>query len=235
MAKNENKTLVAILLALPILIGGYILWKKKKDEAEEGKKNNGGVSGGSSDSSTGGFAPSGGSSSASAFPLKKGSKGSKVWELQNAILSYNASLLPKYGADSDFGSETEAAVYSLLGKRTVDSQSDIDRIKNMAKTPISGGQNTSNSASQLIIKSLQAKQNPKVTLIRDSYVLIGKYDPYLIGGGNKFEFNPVYVLKNVGFSFSPTRYSVNSKSGYVDMGDFLGNAISVNPNDIKVS
>lgn len=64
----------------------------------------------------------------SQFPLKKGSKGDKVIELQTVIFRINPNLLPKFGVDGDFGSETEAAVLRLLGKRTVDSQSDINKI-----------------------------------------------------------------------------------------------------------
>ncbi len=68
-------------------------------------------------------------STASTFPLKKGSKGAKVLELQNAIMSINAKLLPRFGADGDFGSETELAVSRMLGKKTIDSQADIETIK----------------------------------------------------------------------------------------------------------
>jgi hypothetical protein len=65
----------------------------------------------------------------SSFPLKKGSKGAKVLELQKAIMSINPKLLPKFGADGDFGSETELAVSRMLGKKTIDSQADIETIK----------------------------------------------------------------------------------------------------------
>ena len=68
-------------------------------------------------------------STPSTFPLKKGSKGAKVLELQNAIMSINAKLLPRFGADGDFGSETELAVSRMLGKKTIDSQADIETIK----------------------------------------------------------------------------------------------------------
>ena len=45
------------------------------------------------------------------FPLKKGSKGSKVQKMQQALISkYGSSILPKYGADGDFGSETAKAL-----------------------------------------------------------------------------------------------------------------------------
>jgi len=47
------------------------------------------------------------SSAKSDFPLKKGSKGELVKQLQEAIISkYGKSILPKYGADGDFGTET---------------------------------------------------------------------------------------------------------------------------------
>jgi peptidoglycan hydrolase-like protein with peptidoglycan-binding domain len=71
------------------------------------------------------FTPSGGIIAAG-FPLRRGSKGPKVVELQQAI---GKALLPKYGFDGDYGGETEAAVLKLLNKSTVDSQADIDKIK----------------------------------------------------------------------------------------------------------
>ncbi|MFI5195706.1 MAG: peptidoglycan-binding protein [Chitinophagales bacterium] len=47
----------------------------------------------------------------SGFPLKKGSKGDKVKQLQEALIEkYGASILPKFGADGDFGSETAKAL-----------------------------------------------------------------------------------------------------------------------------
>lgn len=49
----------------------------------------------------------GGSSGGSDFPLKKGSKGELVRQMQQALIDkYGSSILPKYGADGDFGSET---------------------------------------------------------------------------------------------------------------------------------
>lgn len=52
------------------------------------------------------------------FPLKKGSKGSNVIRLQTALTKLNASALPRYGVDGDFGSETEAALKAQTGKTT---------------------------------------------------------------------------------------------------------------------
>lgn len=51
------------------------------------------------------------SNAAQGFPLKKGSKGNNVRLVQQALISkYGKSILPKYGADGDFGSETLAAL-----------------------------------------------------------------------------------------------------------------------------
>ena len=47
----------------------------------------------------------------SGFPLKKGSKGNNVRLLQEALIAkYGKSILPKYGADGDFGTETANAL-----------------------------------------------------------------------------------------------------------------------------
>ncbi|MEI9909782.1 MAG: peptidoglycan-binding domain-containing protein [Bacteroidota bacterium] len=49
--------------------------------------------------------------SSSVFPLKKGSKGEPVRLLQQALIAkYGKTILPKYGADGDFGSETANAL-----------------------------------------------------------------------------------------------------------------------------
>jgi hypothetical protein len=59
------------------------------------------------------------------FPLKKGSKGDKVIELQKAINNNSsANLVP----DGDFGNKTEKALLDLTYKKTVDSQAELDRI-----------------------------------------------------------------------------------------------------------
>ncbi|HKC35294.1 MAG TPA: hypothetical protein VKB95_04500 [Chitinophagaceae bacterium] len=58
------------------------------------------------------------------FPLKKGSKGNNVKLLQEALIAkYGKTILPKYGADGDFGSETvnalkKAALPSSINEST---------------------------------------------------------------------------------------------------------------------
>lgn len=76
-----------------------------------------------SSASTGSSASKTASSSAasSSFPLKKGSKGALVKALQQALIAkYGASILPKYGADGDYGSETVTAVKKAGLPATID-------------------------------------------------------------------------------------------------------------------
>jgi len=62
------------------------------------------------------------------FPLKKGSKGDNVTMLQQLLLRIDKSILPKFGADGDFGSETESAVQKILNKKTIDGQNDLNAL-----------------------------------------------------------------------------------------------------------
>lgn len=113
MAKNTNKIIAGVVGAVGIyFILKYFMGKRKgQPQTEEPAK--------PSDTPV---------SAKDNFPLKKGSKGTRVAQVQSLLLKIDKNLLPKFGADSDFGSETEAAVLKVLGKKTVDSQADIDRL-----------------------------------------------------------------------------------------------------------
>ena len=114
--KSNTKKIVAGVIAA---IGVYLIYKYVKD-SKKAK-----VEASTTPPTQPILAPS---PNVSVFPLKKGSKGSAVTSLQNLILKYDNTLLPKYGADGDFGSETEAAVQKLFNKKTIDSQADLDRL-----------------------------------------------------------------------------------------------------------
>ncbi len=64
------------------------------------------------------------------YPLKKGSKGSNVKAIQELMMKIDSTLLPKFGADGDFGTETEAAAQKLLGKKSIDG-ADYIKLLNM--------------------------------------------------------------------------------------------------------
>ena len=96
------------------------------------------------------------------FPLKRGSKGEKVEELQKAILIYDKNLLPKFGADKDYGSETENAVKTILGKSIIDSQDDIDKIIKLASD-----KKTSNEAEEKLKTDRKNRRDLALTLIAE--------------------------------------------------------------------
>jgi hypothetical protein len=107
---------------LPIALGivgiYYIIRSMKKTPSVMDSEGN-------IDTSSGGGTSSGGTTPASDFPLKKGSKGALVQRLQLAI---GTSNLPKFGADGDFGTETQTALKAITGKTQVDSLLEIDAI-----------------------------------------------------------------------------------------------------------
>jgi hypothetical protein len=120
MKKNTGKIIAGVLL----LAGGYFIYKYfSKPKISKAEPASDPILNTSTSNTTSKPKPV-----SSGFPLKKGSRGAKVKELQQAILKYDPKALPKYGADSDFGSETQFAVSKILGKTSVDSQADIDKI-----------------------------------------------------------------------------------------------------------
>ena len=114
MTKNNTKIIAGIVGAVGIyFILKYYMDKKKGEPKVEEPKKPSAVS-----------APT----VKDVFPLKKGSKGAMVSQVQSLLLKIDKNLLPKFGADGDFGSETEGAIVKVLGKKTVDGQADIDRL-----------------------------------------------------------------------------------------------------------
>jgi len=129
----NKKIMPYIIFGVPLLIGGFFLYKylksKKEAKGEDAPSNYDKSQDANVETKT---RPDGNTSTSSSstkyFPLKKGSRGAKVKELQQAILKYDSKLLPKFGADSDFGSETENAINTILGKTSIASQEEIDSI-----------------------------------------------------------------------------------------------------------
>jgi hypothetical protein len=129
---KNKKFLPYLIFGVPAVIGLYFVYKAIKNSKTKGQdappnydpNNNSNVD----PKPNGGVTPS----VAKTFPLRKGSKGGKVIELQRAMLGYDDSILGKYRDDGDFGTTTETALQTILGKKTADSQDDIDAITKKA-------------------------------------------------------------------------------------------------------
>ena len=61
------------------------------------------------------------------FPLRRGSKGDLVKQLQVALMQYYPAL-PKCYDDSKFGKNTEADLFKVTKKKMVETQEELDAI-----------------------------------------------------------------------------------------------------------
>ncbi len=112
--KKRKTILVGMGVAVASVLGyfGWQYWRKKKiqdmdttmvDEPSPTKK------------------PSNPVTRNDKFPLKRGSRGQNVKMLQQALMAkHGAGILPKYGADGDFGSETAEALKKLNLPASID-------------------------------------------------------------------------------------------------------------------
>lgn len=83
------------------------------------------------------------STTSSTFPLKPGSKGPLVVELQKTLIAIHGSqILPKYGADGDWGSETTKAL-KVKHNLSIVSLPDFTRLKKQAEEKSGGNLITS--------------------------------------------------------------------------------------------
>ena len=120
-----NKGLKWALISLPILVGGFIVYRTLTREKREEKKRmkEQGVGGGlppttppivPTTTTTGGSTPT----VKPDFPIGIGSRGAKVIELQQAIVNDGqpniVALLGSNPTDGKFGTGTEKAVKALL-------------------------------------------------------------------------------------------------------------------------
>jgi len=226
MAKG-NKILPYLIFGVPLLIGGFFLYKyiKSNKKGEDAPPNLPDPS--NTEPSRGGGGGGGGvkPSVTKYFPLRKGSKGGKVKELQQALLGYDSNILPKYGADSDFGSETESAVQSVLGKKTIDSQDDINAIisktskkksdaETMAKQKVADDNRTS-LASTLIA---EFKKNPSYNdwyAVSDTQISQGK----LTSDGRVPDLKSVVIKKGEKIKVGSSSTFKILEGGFVEIRD----------------
>lgn len=218
----NKKILIPVLLGVSGLIFLFKdkIFGKKGDEKEPKKE--------SEPSPTPTPKPTPTQTPTDAFPLKYGSKGNNVKLLQEAIGVEN---LGGSKIDGDFGRKTEAAVFTFLGKKTVDNKGEIDKIRTMPKNPKITLEELIKAANDIRTKLL-GKPNSKVVLTRDSYVTSGVYLPSATGG--TFKMSSGLALKKAGTEYAATYSSVDKTNGYVLVSDFVNKASGVSPLDIKI-
>ncbi|CAN5728909.1 hypothetical protein BH11BAC7_BH11BAC7_21290 [soil metagenome] len=112
----------------------------------------------------------------SGFPLRKGSKGEYVRNLQNAIIKYfpDKNPLPKYGADGDWGSEVQTFLEKEGLLTNIDSTIYTDYITGNFRKDGSGTKSnpeTTTASKPSIIKDLVKSVIP--SYITDSSVRVG--------------------------------------------------------------
>ncbi|MBI4929889.1 MAG: hypothetical protein HY841_03940 [Bacteroidetes bacterium] len=115
--KKKKKRIILFGLGTAVAgIGGYFgwqWWKTRRAKKEEEQEDDSSFKIPSPPQQSS-FLPSNTTPRNDDFPLKKGSKGAKVKTLQQSLIAkYGKRILPKYGADGDFGSETVNALKKL--------------------------------------------------------------------------------------------------------------------------
>jgi len=125
---QKNKILPYVLFGIPLLIGGYFVFKALKKAKQDGTSNADAVKKGASDAvgavksavtgatGTAVGVATGAASKNDKFPLQKGSKGALVKNIQTIL-----GVTP----DSDFGAKTEAALVKAIGQKVISSPFDI--------------------------------------------------------------------------------------------------------------
>ena len=121
------------------------------------------------------------------FPLKRGSKGEKVRALQEALIAkYGKQILPRYGADGDFGAEMTAALKKLKFPAMIE-QSTYNVLMQGQKVNSENGNNS--LAKQFVAAATKKDFNLTIQLLKrlkskDDYKEVSSdFKNYRIGGG----------------------------------------------------
>jgi hypothetical protein len=116
-----TKLQTAALVGIPVIIGGYLIYKQLRKPKPNGLSD---VIPPPSPSNNN----NNNQTPASNFPLKKGSKNESVGTLQGLLNTSNL-VNPKLVVDNSFGSKTETALLAAYGKNQIDDQTDLDNLR----------------------------------------------------------------------------------------------------------
>lgn len=99
----SKKTKIIIALALAVIVIAiivYFVFIKNKQAADDSN-------------------PDSAAENSGVFPLKMGSKGKEVEQLQMYLLKQYGAQFPKFGVDGDWGTETDSNVQKFLKRDNV--------------------------------------------------------------------------------------------------------------------
>lgn len=131
--KNKGNSILIVLSVLFVGAAGFFIIKALKT----GKQKKDSQGGGEDKPTKKGLIIVDDSQNASPpFPIKKGSKSEDIKIVQQAIMRYDARLLPVFKDDGKWGIETQTALQKILKKSSVNSQEDLDKIDEMAKAKL---------------------------------------------------------------------------------------------------
>lgn len=117
------------------------------------------------------------------FPLKRGSKGDKVRNLQEALIAkHGKQILPRYGADGDFGSEMVVALKKLKIPASIDESTYNVLVQGHTETKVSMAQQVYATASKNDFpKTIQLLKRLKT---KDDYKEVSdEFKNYRLNGG----------------------------------------------------
>lgn len=139
--------------------------------------------------------PSSSGASSSGFPLKSGSKGTLVKSLQNALIKkYGAKILPEFGADGDFGSETRNALVSKGYPTSIDEDTftKIVLSAGIKSTNVSSGSGVKPSNSTLSYHIHQAIED-------NNFSYATKYLKFIKSVSQYSAVNTIFKKKDIGW------------------------------------
>lgn len=120
-AQNKRKVILIGLGVLGTGVAGFFGWHYWRNRKKANQEDDSTAITNSSNAMTTTTNTNTSSARNDEFPLKKGSKGNRVTQLQNAIVKkFGASALPKYGVDGMFGNEVAAALVRAKMPTTID-------------------------------------------------------------------------------------------------------------------
>jgi peptidoglycan hydrolase-like protein with peptidoglycan-binding domain len=181
MKLDKKKIMIGILVGVPILVGVYLVYKAFFLP----KAGNNKTDAPPSDLMQVGESLVAIRDTSNYFPLSKGSINDKVKTLQ--IILNSAGANPQLVVDGNFGAKTLAALKSIANLSIINSQSDLDNLKNqiIASSPSSNQELTNIDVANGLVKdyAIGDINNSTVDIYNDilltqltSTPLIGKYN-----------------------------------------------------------